>query len=255
MARIIPPQELGYTNDKLRKIASSKLFWVVIAIAIFFIGYAAYPRSYEPEDFNPSSTPKINTVTDVDGNIYKTIKIGNQTWMAENLRTTKLNDGAQIPYVADPSAWDNLWTPGYCWYNNDESNRAKLGGIYNWYVVNTKKLAPVGWHVPTQEEWLTLINYLGGEDVAGGKLKEVGTSHWGSPNVGATDEFGFTALPSGYRGGGGMFWHLGGACFWWSSTKQSVDKAWRFSINYLGADVDIDSQYFTHGWSIRCIKD
>lgn len=204
--------------------------------------------------FNTSSTTD-DIVTDIDGNTYRTIRIGNQVWMAENLKTTKFNDGSPIPYVQDDSVWDNLKTPGYCWYNNDISNKATYGGIYNWYAVNTNKLAPVGWHVPTKEEWLTLINYLGGKDVAGGKLKEVGTSHWASPNTGATDETGFTALPSGYRGGGGMYWHLGGACFWWSATEESVNKAWRFSINYLGSNVDIDSQYFTHGWSVRCVKD
>ncbi len=220
-----------------------------------FNAYKSYGRSVRCVKDSPELEPAVDTVIDVERNVYKTIKIGNQTWMTENLRTTKLNDGTQIPYVADASAWDNLRTPGYCWYNNDVSNKAVHGGIYDWYAVNTGKLAPAGWHVPTKEDWLTLINYLGGEDVAGGKLKEVGTSHWASPNVGATDAFGFTALPSGYRGGGGMYWHLGGACFWWSSTKESGDKAWRFSINYLGGEVDVDSQYFTHGWSIRCIKD
>lgn len=203
--------------------------------------------------FNTLSTTD-DTVTDIDGNVYRTVRIGDQIWMAENLRTTRFNDGTPISYVTDGSVWDSLTTPGYCWYNNDTSNKATYGGMYNWYAVNTNKLAPVGWHVPTKEEWLTLINYLGGEDVAGGKLKEVGTSHWASPNTGATDETGFTALPSGYRGGGGMFWHLGGACFWWSATRESVNKAWRCSINYLSSSLDIDSQYFTHGWSVRCVK-
>ena len=196
-----------------------------------------------------------DTVTDIDGNVYRTVRIGNQVWMAENLRTTRFNDGTPIPHVTDDSVWDGLETPGYCWYNNDVSNKVTYGGMYNWYAVNTGRLAPEGWHVPTKGEWLTLINYLGGEDVAGGKLKEIGTSHWASPNAGATDENGFTALPGGYRGGGGMFWHLGGACFWWSATEESADKAWRCSINYSDSYVDVDSQYFTHGWSVRCVKD
>jgi uncharacterized protein (TIGR02145 family) len=204
--------------------------------------------------FNTLSTTH-DTVTDVDGNVYRTVRIGNQVWMAENLRTTKFNDGTPIPHVTDGSVWDDLETPGYCWYNNDISNKATYGGMYNWYAVNKGKLAPEGWHVPTKEEWMTLIDYLGGEEVAGGKLKEVGTSHWASPNAGATDETGFTALPSGYRGGGGMFWHLGGACFWWSATEESTGKAWRCSINYSNSFMDIGSQYITHGWSVRCVKD
>jgi len=203
--------------------------------------------------FTSSSTD--DTITDIDGNVYRTVRIGNQVWMAENLKTTRFNDGTPIPQVTDDSVWDGLETPGYCWYNNDVSNKVTYGGMYNWYAVNTGRLAPVGWHVPTKGEWLTLINYLGGEDVAGGKLKEIGTSHWASPNACATDENGFTALPSGYRGGGGMFWHLGGACFWWSVTEESAEKAWRCSINYSDSYVDVDSQYFTHGWSVRCVKD
>ncbi len=204
--------------------------------------------------FNTSSATD-DTVADIDGNVYRTVRIGNQVWMAENLRTTRFSDGPPIPCVTDDSAWDGLRTPGYCWYNNDISNGATYGGMYNWYAVNTGRLAPEGWHVPTKEEWLTLINYLGGEDAAGGKLKETGTAHWASPNTGATDETSFTALPGGYRGGGGMFHHLGGACFWWSATEATADKAWRCSINYSDSNVDVDSQYYTHGWSVRCVKD
>jgi len=137
-------------------------------------------------------------MTDVDGNNYKTIKIGNQEWMAENLKTTKYKDGTSIPLFTAATPMANFTSPGYCWYNSDSATyRNSYGALYNWYAVNTGKLAPTGWHVPTEAEWNTLIAYLGGESVAGGKLKEAGTSHWSSPNTGATNEVGFSALPGG----------------------------------------------------------
>ncbi len=111
--------------------------------------------------------------TDKNNNNYTVVKIGNQTWMAENLKTTRFNDGTPIPLVSDNTTWSTLSTPGYCWYNNDSVNFKDFGGaLYNWYAVNTAKLAPPGWHVPTDAEWTTLTNYVGGLDVAGGKLKK-----------------------------------------------------------------------------------
>ena len=122
-------------------------------------------------------------VQDIDGNNYLTVTIGTQIWMAENLRTTKYNDGTAIPLVTDNTTWANLTTPAYCWYNNDaKTNGSTYGALYNWYSVNTKKLCPTGWHVPNDTEWTTLTTYLGGTAVAGGKLKETGTAHWYSPN-------------------------------------------------------------------------
>jgi uncharacterized protein (TIGR02145 family) len=254
MTRITYSQEPDQAKDKVGKIAYSKSFWVVIIIAIFIVGYIAYPRVDESEDVNPNPTPIINTVTDIDGNVYKTVKIGNQTWMAENLRTIKLNDGTQIPYVADASAWENLRTPGYCWYNNDISNKVVYGGIYDWYAVNTGKLAPLGWHVPTKAELATLINYLGGEDVAGGKLKETGTSHWNGSNTDATNESGFTALPAGYCHG--RFLHIGNAGFWWSATLDNVSsQAWRLWMTNDGSKADLNTQHLEVGLSVRCVKD
>jgi uncharacterized protein (TIGR02145 family) len=134
--------------------------------------------------FNPSLT--YGEVSDIDGNYYKTIQIGSQIWMAENLKTTRYNDGSNIPLVTDNTAWSNLTTPGYCWYNNDAATYKNVyGALYNWYAVNTGKLCPSGWHVPSEYEWTLLVNYLGGVYAAGGKLKETGTTHWYSPNAGA----------------------------------------------------------------------
>jgi uncharacterized protein (TIGR02145 family) len=148
-----------------------------------------------------TATPQATAaVTDTDGNVYHTVIIGTQEWMVENLKTRRFNDGSAIPLVASSSAWPTLTTAGYCWYNNDSAaNSATYGALYNWFAVNAGKLAPTGWHVPSDSEWNVLITYLGGESVAGGRLKEAGTVHWNSPNAGATNEFGFTALPGGHR--------------------------------------------------------
>jgi uncharacterized protein (TIGR02145 family) len=134
-------------------------------------------------EFNPSIT--YGTLTDQDGNVYKTVTIGTQTWMAENLRTTKYNDGTAIANVTENTVWDTLRTGAYCNYNNTTSidTIATYGRLYNWHAVNTGKLAPIGWHVPTADEWTKLTDDLGSGYVAGGKLKETGTSHWNSPNA------------------------------------------------------------------------
>ena len=139
------------------------------------------------------------TVTNIDGNVYKTVKIGKQWWMAENLKTTRYRNGEEIINITDPIQWGALVIGAYCWYNNDISNKGPYGALYNWNaVMDDRNLAPVGWHIPTDEEWTTLSTTLGGESVAGGKLKEAGFSHWNAPNTGATNESGFTVLPNGY---------------------------------------------------------
>ena len=146
------------------------------------------------------------TVTDFDGNVYYTVTIGSQVWLAGNLKTVKYNDGTDIPLVTDKTAWGALTTPGYCWLNNDKAtNKDTYGALYNYYVVDPaanggKNVCPTGWKVPTNDEWTALTTYLNGEAAAGGKLKEAGTAHWQTPNTGATNETGFTALPAGGRG-------------------------------------------------------
>jgi len=199
---------------------------------------------------------QAQTVTDIEGNVYNTVTIGTQVWMKENLRTTKYNDGTEIPLVADVTAWNNLTTPGYCWYNNDEeTNKNIYGTMYNWLAVNTGKLCPTGWHVPSDAEWTTLINYLGGEILAGGKLKESGTSHWQSPNTGATDETGFTALPGGRRNPNGSFYGIGTIGSWWSATDGSTTNAWICYLNYNITRVGRFNDPKASGFSVRCIKD
>ena len=199
-----------------------------------------------------------NKITDVDGNSYNTIVIGTQTWMAENLKTTKLNDGTNIPLVTSATTWGTLSTPAYCWFNNDEATyKVPYGALYNWYTVNTGKLCPSGWHIPNNTEWTTLTDYLGGQSIAGGKLKETGTAHWTTPNTGATDEVYFTGLPAGARGGAGEFNIIGSYGYWWTSVAHSVDPlyAWGFVLQYNSAAViRADYYYKRDGFSIRCIK-
>jgi len=197
------------------------------------------------------------TIKDIDNNVYETINIGNQTWMKENLKTSRLNDGTSIPLVTDSISWTNLETPGYCWYNNDETSYKNVyGALYNWYTVNSKKLCPIGWHVPADAEWTSLINYLGGSGVAGGKLKEIGTVHWKDPNIGATNETNFTALPGSFRGSYiGKFFPLGVTCNWWTATEFKATHAWYY---YIYNDMTYSRKTILdkkHGISVRCIKD
>ncbi len=196
-----------------------------------------------------------NKVVDKDGNIYHTVTIGTQTWMVENLRTTHYNDGTSIPLITDNSEWINLTTAGYCWSADDSTNRSIYGAFYNWYAVNTGKLAPKGWHIPTETDWITLQSYLGGASVAGSKLKETGTSHWNAPNTGATNESGFWALPGGYRSkANGTIPTKFQNSVWWLSTG-SIDSFGRFIVNYNSAASDYQNDSGTFGFSVRCIKD
>jgi uncharacterized protein (TIGR02145 family) len=208
--------------------------------------------------FNPNLT--YGTVTDIDANVYKTITIGTQTWMAENLRTTKYNDDTPIPLVTDKTAWLYLTTPGYCWYDNNEANfKTTYGALYNGYATNTGKLCPNGWHVPSDVEWSTLTSFLGGEDAAGGKLKEIGETHWKSyisPNMGATNESGFTALSGGYRTDLGFFYHLGSSYgYWWSSTIYSSAGTWTRYMGTFYTWIHRDIYQEQYGMSVRYIKD
>lgn len=201
-------------------------------------------------------------VTDIDGNVYKTIKIGNQWWMAENLKTTHLNNGTSIPLVVDNTEWSELTTPGYCWYNNNTDNKNLYGALYNYYVVLSDKLCPEGWHVPTQNEWLTLSNYLGGRSAAGGKLKETGTMHWLEPNTGATNESGFTGLPGGFRSQtNGIFYWMNERSEWWeigaSNEPNEVSMVFMdYNSSELGHGYPTPNEAAEkRGVSVRCIKD
>ena len=201
-------------------------------------------------------------IKDVDGNIYKTVTIGTQTWMAENLKASKYNDGTTIPNVKDSLEWSKLTTGAWCYYNNDEKNNAKYGKLYNWYLVSkassgNKNVCPAGWHVPTDAEWHVLEHdYLGRDSIAGGKMKEVGTTNWNSPNIEATNTSLFTGLPGGGRSFNGVdYGFIGKYGIWWSSTEHLTDNA-GIRILHFGDD-DSDESYCNRrfGTSIRCVKD
>ena len=200
-----------------------------------------------------------NTVKDIDGNVYHTISIGTlpQVWMVENLQTTTYNDGLPITLVASATTWSARTLEGYCWYNNDAANyKTTYGAIYNWYAVNTGKLCPTGWHVPSDAEWTILTNYLGGETIAGGKMKAISTL-WASPNTGASNSSGFKALPAGYRQDDGSFYNINDDDYWWSSTQHSTQltKAWARDVNYNYAYVSTMIYVKSYGYSVRCLKD
>jgi uncharacterized protein (TIGR02145 family) len=206
--------------------------------------------------FNTNIT--YGTMTDKDGNVYKTVTIGKQTWMAENLRTTKYNDGTAIPNVTENTAWSGLSTGAYCNYlntfDNDYEFIATYGRFYNWYAVNSGKLAPTGWHVPTDAEWTTLSTYLGDYAGSGSKLKEVGSLHFLPTNSDATNETGFTGLPGGLRDWDGYFSLIHYEGNYWSS-KESVSyyayiRSFGYSYNWFQR-TEKDKR---SGISVRCIK-
>jgi len=199
-------------------------------------------------------------VSDVDGNIYYTITIGTQSWMVSNLRTTRYNDNTIIPEVTDNIAWSQLSSPAYSWYENDSTKNSKVGALYNWYAVNMatngeKNVCPTGWHVPTDNDWVILTTFLGGESVAGGKMKERGLTHWQKPNTGASNQSGFTGLPGGGRYSTGRFRGIGTRAGWWSSTELMSTSGrgrylyYEYSMVYRGSGSKRD------GFSVRCVRD
>jgi uncharacterized protein (TIGR02145 family) len=213
-------------------------------------------RSFTTPDDHSGET---GTVTDIEGNVYQTIGIGSQIWMQENLKTTRFIDSSAIPLVEDSIEWTlQFINPAYCWYDNDEEKyKNTYGALYNYRAVMTGKLCPADWHVPDDDEWTILETFLGGRDVAGGMLKETGTEHWLSPNTGATNESGFTALPGGIR----LIYHtakyggIGASASFWTSTLSSNNCAYYRSIYYDFTDMYRGANDIINGRSVRCIKD
>jgi uncharacterized protein (TIGR02145 family) len=200
------------------------------------------------------SSKTLSQIADIDGNTYNITSIGTQVWMAENLKTSKLNDGSLIPNVVNDGDWYSLVSPGYAWYNHDASSyKNPYGALYNWYVANSTKICPQGWHVPSDNEWLVLINYL--TDNVANKLKETGSLHWVSPNSGATNESGFSGLPGGWRFNGGGFSGLNYNGRYWSSTEFSTSQAYVRCLDYGNQDFYRNNDTKVTGYSIRCVKD
>jgi len=207
------------------------------------------------------------TVTDIDGNEYPTIIIGSQCWMAEDLKVTLYPNGDLIPNVRDDTDWDNLednnTDDAYCCYNND--NTTDYGGLYtyaaaigdNWERDNAdgQGVCPDGWHLPTDAEWTTLTDNLGGTNIAGGKMKEIGTIHWNSPNEGADNSSGFSALPNGLRDYNGSFHYLGVNGRWWSATEYGSGTAYLRLLPGSSAEINNNGSMKQNGFSVRCVRD
>ena len=186
----------------------------------------------------------------------KEVTIGNQVWMSQNLNMDKFRNGDPIPEAKTDEEWEKAYKnkqPAWCYYDNDPANGAKYGKLYNWYAVNDLRgLAPVGYHIPTDEEWTVLTDYLGGEDVAGEKMKS--TSGWAESGNG-TNESGFSGLPGSTRNLFGTFVNIGKHGFWWSSTEVTTNNAWSRRLNYDKGDVHRRHFNKTLGFSVRCLRD
>ena len=222
-------------------------------------GQLVRKQSIKPVDID-SITFKSPAVV----SLSPTVAIGTQNWTTKNLDVATYSDGTVIPQVTDPTAWSSLKTGAWCYYNNVPTNNATYGKLYNWYAVagihdtdpNTpnKKLAPTGYHVPSNAEWTTLTTYLGGQAVAGGKMKSTGTALWKSPNAYATNSSGFTGLPGGY--GGSSFNRIGLNGYWWSSSEAGTTSAWYRYLDYAYNYTDTVSSYSkADGYSVRCLRD
>jgi uncharacterized protein (TIGR02145 family) len=225
-----------------------------ISLIVVCASFLVLAVSCKKEGDNP------DTITDIDGNVYNTVTIGTQVWFDENLKTTKYNDATDIPYVTDAATWDGLSTPAYCWHENDISNKNTYGALYNWYAVNTAKLCPAGWHVATNDDWDTLVDYIGGAADGGGKLKSTRTApdahpRWDSPNTGATDEYNFKALPEGGRSTDGHFVTKGKYGTWWSANEWTTSGAYLRDMYADQSNIFSGGSNKEHGFSVRCIKD
>lgn len=212
-----------------------------------------YVRAYATNSVGSGYGSEINFTTSASG----TVTICSQVWMDKNLTVSTYRNGDPIPLVTNASIWSTLTTGAYCYHNNDPASEALYGKIYNWYAVNDPRgLAPSGWHVPTSAEWSTMIACLGGSSVAGGALKETGTSHWASPNTGATNSSGFTALPGGYRANTGTYSSVPGTItFWWTSTQLSATEAFEKGVENTSGSI-LNASYVKDGGSyVRCVKD
>ena len=197
------------------------------------------------------------TVTDVDGNTYNAISIGNQIWLTENLKVTKYNDQVPISLVLDDASWSTQTEPAYCYYQGDIANANGYGNLYNWHVVNNaKNVCPSGYYVPSIADWEELITFVGGNAVAGGKLKEMGLEHWLDPNTGADNSSSFTLLPSGWRANNnGFYENLSYMAFVWSSTSVDAQSSSIILVGYDSPACYTSDSHILTGLPIRCLKD
>jgi len=213
----------------------------------------------EPLPSNEDNNNEIQcpaSLTDIDGNTYNVVKIGNQCWMSENLKTTRFKDNTEIGYTINNGEWMSSNVALYAWYESDEAfYGSHYGALYNWHAANSDKLCPDGWHVPTKEEFEALASYLGGTEEAGGKLKETDTIYWATPNTGATNESGFSARGGGIRLSNGNYFYLKtNGCWWIEAQPLASCCAWHASLRYDKNNLFISTDAVRNGFSVRCLK-
>ena len=216
-------------------------------------GCSTPDESVEPEELESS------TVSDIDGNKYNYVQIGEQFWLTENLRTTKLNDGVSIDNIQDDLNWVQTTNAAYSWYDNDSDYEIPYGKLYNYFTVESGKLCPVGWRVPTDDDWKDLIVFLLGDGTGssldGDKIKDTDPIYWKSLNTGATNETGFTALPAGYRNKDGKCYSLKDYGFWWTKTEYMNEEAFYYNISGHRRDIERGVAAKIVGFSVRCMKE
>ena len=239
-----------------------KILLGFIAIGLLtFVGCEQEDIDTETDTASTSSSIEYGEgATDIDGNTYKSVIIGEQEWMAENLRTAKYNDGTSIPNVTNDTVWTFDTTAAWCIYDNDSQYDSIHGKLYNWYAVETGKLCPTGWHVPTDAEWTVLKDYLTADGHIGSEGKALkATSGWGDGYEGVsgigTDDYGWKGLPGGGRDSNGDFYSIGGLGGWWSSSQRLTNSAWLRGLGYGDGIVARDSANKGDGFSVRCLRD
>ena len=221
--------------------------------------YSGDKTVIEQQIMDPSSmTTRGSAKQHGDVSFVDSVRIGNQEWQTKNLNVHRFRNGDMIPQARTNEEWNSAGKKGkpvWCYYSNDPENANIYGKLYNWHAVNDARgLAPKGWHVATDEDWTTLTAYLGGKNVAGGKMKMTGTAYWQSPNIGSNNESGFSAFPGGYRDSGGSFLSISYNAFFWSATENYFT-AWFRNLNYLNGNVFRNSYFKSVGASVRCLRD
>ena len=254
------------------------------SLFVWKTGVLVHKQSIKPADMDSITfkRPPVNpnginiagpNVTDIDGNTYQSVTNCGLTFTKQNLNVSKYSDGTPIPQVTDPNAWASLTTGAWCYYANNTANGPIYGKLYNWYAVAgiydaasaanpalRKKLAPAGWHIPTDPEWTQLTDCLGGQNLAGGKMKstgtlQAGTGLWQSPNAEATNASGFSGLPAGSRSSIGTFNDVGLLGFWWSSSESFTPNPWGLNLGYINGYGGRFNSNKAYGLSVRCLRD
>jgi uncharacterized protein (TIGR02145 family) len=257
---VIIPFKYSNLCSEFFRIRNMGAYKAIIMNCVVCAGILLLTCSRIQDSFVAPLPPPDAPAVDIDGNVYPAVVIGNQAWTTVNLRATRFNDGTAIPHVTDTGVWYGLTAPGYCFYKHttDTNEQEKWGALYNWYAAGSGKLAPAsgGWRVPTNTDWTALSDYLGGATAAGGKLKEADTTNWASPNLGATNESGFSALPGGIRSNDGIFYYRSAYGYWWSSSEYDSAFAWGRTLYsgsaYLIWNYDFRKQF---GFSVRLVRD